>query len=133
MVKFDILTFCVISRKNGKKKLIFFPNRLYPGHHNITTTPNPYADLCTCSTHNSPPMVSNTSNLESSKSNVSELKHQMREMSNLSATSNYTANSNRSTSTSSMSSTSGLRSGSVSGGGTGPAGLLKKQDSSAFR
>ena len=89
--------------------------------------PNPYADLCTCSTHNSPPMVS--SNLES-KSNVSELKHQMREMSNLSATSNYTASSNRSTSTSSMSSTSGLRAGSVSG--TGP-GLLKKQDSSAFR
>ena len=64
--------------------------------------------LCTYYLH-SPPIITSSS-LES---NRSELKHQMREMSNLSATSNYRS--------------SGLRSGSGSG-----AALLKKQDS-AYR
>ena len=70
----------------------------------------------------SPPTLPSSS-LES-KSNVCELKNQMREMSNLSASTTSSHQYNRSNSFTGSS----LRSGS----GSGP-GLLRKQDSAAYR
>ena len=72
----------------------------------------------------SPPTLPSSS-LES-KSNVSELKNQMREMSNLSASS--TTSSSHQYNRSNSFTGSSLRSGS----GSGP-GLLRKQDSAAYR